>query len=426
MPRPPSALTRDNIVSKPRRTSRYSDTDQDRDVVRPRKPRQRERQLIMDLPGTSPAPQLRHAAPHQSGSIVSHGRPTFASPPLLPGLVDQIRILLGTKAKPTPVQSLSLSHFFHNSRVGAEQSTLLAAETGSGKSLAYLLPVIQALKATESTPQSDNALPAPRALILVPTHELARQVKATLSHLTHAPDTKLRSVCVSSGTSASLAGRDINMRSTDIPSDSSGEFRIEAPSIQGTRSADVVVGTPAKILDLTRTAGRHSVGPKRPGDEESARREFQREVRMSLSAIEWIVVDEADVLFGACLASSAYRILITIHQRSRLFRLDRGYPPRHPNRQSHPILSTSQPNPNNCNSLRPTFFLPLRTPSQPHPGHHTRPTPPPRLAPNRARTLGQTARQPTPDRAAQAPRHMGGRGTAASKLARKEQDRYLL
>ncbi|KAG9111784.1 RNA helicase, partial [Ceratobasidium sp. 392] len=241
-----------------------------------------------------PSNTLRDSAPHLSGAA----RP-FTSPPLLPGLVDQIRILLGSKAKPTPIQALSLDHFFLNdSNVVGREETLLAAETGSGKSLAYLLPIVQSLKQTESNVTWDEpSLPSPRALILTPTHELSRQIKSMLSQLTHAPDTKLRSVCVSSGSSASLSARPTASQLLDATTDGSGEFRVDAPPVQGSRGVDVVIGTPAKILDLTRPGGRHSVGPKRPGDDEFVRREVQREVKLSLAAIEWIVVDEADVLF---------------------------------------------------------------------------------------------------------------------------------
>ncbi|KAG9094048.1 RNA helicase, partial [Ceratobasidium sp. UAMH 11750] len=295
--RSPFPPTRSNAPPRPFHFPASSDSSSPIRSTKPQKTRTRERQLIMDLPQTSPSP-TRDSAPHLSRAVSSSNRVSFATPPLLPGLVDQIRILLGPKAKPTPVQSLSLDHFFRNNHVISRKDTLLAAETGSGKSLAYLLPIVQGLKETESNATSDDPLPAPRALILTPTHELSRQVKSMLSHLTHAPDTKLRSVCVSSGSSASLSARQssLYLDAPDVPPNEPGEFRIEAPT-QGTRSVDAVVGTPAKILDLTRPGGRHSVGPKRPGDDEFVRREVQREVKLSLAAVEWIVVDEADVLF---------------------------------------------------------------------------------------------------------------------------------
>lgn len=308
MPKHPQSLTRPNLTyKKATRAPRSPSSSEQNELTRPKKHRPRERQRIIDLPDTNTSSTStfsnRDPASHQS---VSLGPSSFTSPPLLPGLVEQIRSLLGSKAKPTPVQALSLTHFFHdrNKIVGPKdpdvEGTLLAAETGSGKSLAYLLPVVQALKASEGRKglTSDDTLATPRALVLVPTHELGRQVKATLSHLTHAPDTKLRSVCVSSGNAVSLSPRDAPRIQPQENELDSGELRIEAPVSQGSRSVDVVVGTPARILDLTRAGGRYSVGPRRPGDEETRKREVQRDPKMSLQAIEWIVVDEADVLFG--------------------------------------------------------------------------------------------------------------------------------
>ena len=53
---------------------------------------------------------------------------------------------------------------------------MLAAETGSGKTLSYLLPICQALlhlKDSENLPTSSTS---PLAVILIPTQELVRQV----------------------------------------------------------------------------------------------------------------------------------------------------------------------------------------------------------------------------------------------------------
>jgi ATP-dependent RNA helicase MRH4 len=71
---------------------------------------------------------------------------------------------------------------------------LLASETGSGKSIAYLLPMLQALKLSEArrlaagdaeaTPASKRGL-NPRVLVLAPTHELAGQLTTAAKALLH-------------------------------------------------------------------------------------------------------------------------------------------------------------------------------------------------------------------------------------------------
>jgi len=83
---------------------------------------------------------------------------------LLTGL-EQLEI-----SEPTEVQALMLPLAMQG------RDLQVCAETGSGKTLAYLLPILEKLLATEA-PES-----ATRALILVPTRELARQVFKTAKH----------------------------------------------------------------------------------------------------------------------------------------------------------------------------------------------------------------------------------------------------
>lgn len=55
-------------------------------------------------------------------------------------------------------------------------SCIIADQSGSGKTLAYLAPVIQRLRQEEMDGTSNSAPKSPRALVLVPTAELASQV----------------------------------------------------------------------------------------------------------------------------------------------------------------------------------------------------------------------------------------------------------
>ncbi|KDR73298.1 hypothetical protein GALMADRAFT_729060 [Galerina marginata CBS 339.88] len=94
---------------------------------------------------------------------------------------------------------------------GGWRQFLLASETGSGKSIAYLLPVLQHLKSTESS-LSHSRLeapaypPRPRALVLAPTHELARQLAGFAKELVRFPDTRLRVMCGSRANSGTKGG----------------------------------------------------------------------------------------------------------------------------------------------------------------------------------------------------------------------------
>ena len=79
---------------------------------------------------------------------------------------------------PTPVQRESLEH----SLGGVARDILARARTGSGKTLAYGLPVIQKILAEkQDIPRSSTAYANTRALVLVPSRELAEQATRQLS-----------------------------------------------------------------------------------------------------------------------------------------------------------------------------------------------------------------------------------------------------
>ena len=137
--------------------------------------------------------------------------------------------------QPTPVQAGSIP-------VVLSGSDLLArAQTGTGKTAAFGLPLIDRLliRARRPSPAS-----GPRALVLVPTRELAAQVHASLT--SYGAAVRLKSVVIVGG---------VSMR----------------PQVQHLRyGCDVVVATPGRLLDHLQ----------------------QRTV--DLSAVEVLVLDEAD------------------------------------------------------------------------------------------------------------------------------------
>ena len=116
----------------------------------------------------------------------------------------------------------------------AGRDIMASAETGSGKTAAFLLPIIERLKQHGQT----------RALILAPTRELALQIEANAKNYSRAA--RLRTVSVVGGESASRQIRALNS------------------------GADILIATPGRLNDLI---VRGSV---------------------SLKAIEVFVLDEAD------------------------------------------------------------------------------------------------------------------------------------
>lgn len=60
------------------------------------------------------------------------------------------------------------------------KTCILADQSGSGKTLAYLAPVIQRLRQEEVQGLSISLSQSPRVIILVPTAELASQVSSIM------------------------------------------------------------------------------------------------------------------------------------------------------------------------------------------------------------------------------------------------------
>jgi len=112
--------------------------------------------------------------------------------------------------KPTPIQSGTYSTILSG------RDVVGIAQTGTGKTFAYLLPTLQNLKYSKEA--------APRVVILVPTRELVVQVVENIKLLTKYKE--VRTIGVYGGT---------NIRTQKIA------------VMQG---ADIVVGTPGRLYDL--------------------------------------------------------------------------------------------------------------------------------------------------------------------------------
>ncbi len=102
---------------------------------------------------------------------------------------------------PTPVQEKSIPHVLEG------KDLLAAAQTGTGKTAAFGLPIIQ-------TVQQQKRNGTPQALILVPTRELAQQVMDNLTQ--YSANTDLKIVCVYGGTSIGVQRKSLKRAQTSL------------------------------------------------------------------------------------------------------------------------------------------------------------------------------------------------------------------
>ena len=137
---------------------------------------------------------------------------SFAKLGLMPALLANLQRL--EYQQPTAVQQQAIAPIL------AGKDILAAAQTGTGKTAAFTLPVLQLLL-TQGEKVTSNCV---RALVLVPTRELAEQVHESIRSYLH--ELPLR-------TAVAYGGVSINPQMMNLR-----------------RGVDVLVATPGRLLDL--------------------------------------------------------------------------------------------------------------------------------------------------------------------------------
>lgn len=146
---------------------------------------------------------------------------------------------------PTPIQKEAIPHIL------AGQDVLGLAQTGTGKTAAFVLPILQRLL---QGPRSKT-----RALIIAPTRELAEQINENIVRM--GKQTGLKSVVVYGGVG-------------------------KQPQIRAIRAgAEIIVACPGRLLDIL------------------------REATFNLNSVEALVLDEADHMFDKGFLPDIRRII---------------------------------------------------------------------------------------------------------------------
>lgn len=149
---------------------------------------------------------------------------------------------------PTPIQAKAIPVILSG------QDLIGCAETGTGKTAAFLLPIIQGL--------SERARPGIRVVVLAPTRELALQIQKNYGELN--PVENNRSVAV-------IGGANIRTQIADLR-----------------RRATVVIATPGRLLDLIERGA------------------------ITLATAEVLVLDEADRMLDMGFLPAIRRVLAVL------------------------------------------------------------------------------------------------------------------
>ena len=147
---------------------------------------------------------------------VSSTMTKFANFNLLPTL--QETLIEKELTRPTEIQERAIPVLLSG------RSVVGVAETGSGKTLSFALPILHALKTLENEGHPITVYGEPRAIVMVPTRELGEQVAKAFKPFTHT--TRLRVRAVLGGTTMEVAKR----------------------SVQG--AFEVLVATPGRLIKM--------------------------------------------------------------------------------------------------------------------------------------------------------------------------------
>jgi ATP-dependent RNA helicase RhlE len=177
----------------------------------------------------------------------------FSSLGLSPALLKTLADLSFTA--PTPIQELAIPAILNNKDV------LGIAKTGSGKTASYVLPVLMNLQGSPSLKNRHADV-----LVLVPTRELAEQVKDVFKTFSKALPQPVKTLAVYGGVS-------IN------------------PQMMALQGVNVLVATPGRLLEL---AGSNSV---------------------HLSGIQTLVLDEADKMLNVGFKDELNKILALLPEK---------------------------------------------------------------------------------------------------------------
>mgnify|MGYP003635881360 CR=1 FL=1 len=189
------------------------------------------------------------------------------------GLTDSLIQAVSQYPAPTPVQVATIPVVLAGSDV------LASAETGSGKTTAFVLPLLQRWLDTPKSPVDQALGNCVHTIVLVPTRELAAQVREVIQECSRHLPKPIKVV-------SAIGGVSIN------------------PQMMALRGgADVIVATPGRLLDL---AERNAV---------------------KFAEVNTLVLDEADRLLDLGFADELGRLLALFPQQRQNLLFSATFPP---------------------------------------------------------------------------------------------------
>lgn len=208
---------------------------------------------------------------------LSDGSATFTTLGLSPVLANHLTVKLGLKA-PTAIQKSAIPEL-----ITTDSDAFIQAETGSGKTLTYLLPIVNRIMSlTKMRPSAETESGKKEAMtrnsglyaiIIAPTRELSRQilsVMATLIHCKNGPQWIVPGVVI-------------------------GGEKKKSEKARLRKGINILVATPGRLLD-----------------------HLENTESLDVSRVRWVIMDEGDRLMELGFEETIGSILAILEKKSKL------------------------------------------------------------------------------------------------------------
>jgi len=190
------------------------------------------------------------------------------SPTLSSHLIAKLNLKTPTSIQQTAVPQL----------IASDSDAFIQAETGSGKTLTYLLPVVQRIISASTGTAKLHRDSGCFAIILAPTRELGRQIYSVLTQLVSHPS--LHWI---------------------VPILLLGGEKKKSEKARLRKGGNIIVATPGRLAD-----------------------HLENTKSLDVSNIRWVILDEGDRLMELGFEETLQKILETLAQKSRV---GRGFTP---------------------------------------------------------------------------------------------------
>ncbi|KAA8901431.1 P-loop containing nucleoside triphosphate hydrolase protein [Sphaerosporella brunnea] len=198
-----------------------------------------------------------------SNAPLSDGSSTFTTLGLSPILAFHLTVKLSLKA-PTAIQRSAIPEL-----IAGDSDAFIQAETGSGKTLTYLLPIVDRIMRIDATSRKAGLF----AIILAPTRELSRQIYNVLETLIHCK----------------------NGPHWIVPGQVTGGEKKKSEKARLRKGMNILVATPGRLLD-----------------------HLENTKSLEVDKVRWLVLDEGDRLMELGFEEDIGKILDILNSRSKL------------------------------------------------------------------------------------------------------------